>query len=204
MKNISPILNAVLLVAVVVLYFLHFTKDGGESQKEETIPVRKSTGEAGELNIAFIDLERLLVDYKLSKELNDSFEERKGEAQNHLEQQVSNYKKEAESYQEKLKRGSFLNQQSAENQQKSLLDKQQQLQMLQMELENNLLEDQQNLNNQLYDSVMNFLNMYNKSLNYKYIFSKMEGGNLLIGDPQMDITGDVVDALNKRYSARQD
>lgn len=201
MKNISIVLNVVLLVAVAVLYYLHFSNADVDSKKDEPNPIRQTSLEPGGLNIAFVDLEKLLTDYKLSTELNTNFSKSQEEAQNHLEQQVSSYEKEAKAYQEKLNRGSFLNQQSAENQQKALLDRQQELKMLQMELENKLLEDQQALNIQLYDSVMNYLNMYNKNLNFQYIFSKMDGGNLLIGDPRFDITSDVVTGLNQRYSS---
>jgi outer membrane protein len=204
MKNISTILNIVLLVAVAVLYYLFFSKADDNSQKEGSIELRQASFEPGGMNIGFIDLDKLLVEYKLANELNLSYDRRKKEAQDHLDQQVSSYEQEAKSFQEKMQRGSFLNQQSAENQQKALIDKQQELQMLQMELENKLLEEQQNLNLQLYDSVMNYLTHYNKRLNFQYIFSKMEGGNLLIGDPNLDITGDVLNALNKRYNSLED
>lgn len=201
MKNISTILNVVLLVAVAVLYYLHFSNADVESKKEEPNAIRQASVEPGGMNIAFVDLEKLLTDYKLSTELNANFSKSQKEAQGRLEGQISSYEKEAKAFQEKLNRGSFLNQQSAENQQKALLDRQQELQMLQRELENKLLDDQQILNIQLYDSVMNYLNVYNKSLNFQFIFSKMDGGNLLIGDPKLDITSEVVNALNQRYSS---
>ena len=200
MKNISTFLNVVLFVAVAVLYYLYFSNSENIEQEPGSIIVEKQDVEPGEAEIAFIDLEKLLVDYKLSVDMNADYSKRMEESQDRLDLQLTAYEKEVKTYQEKLKRGGFLSQRSAENQQKALLEKQQKLQMLQMELENQLLEEQQKLNIQLYDSVMNYLQEYNKIKNFRYIFSKMDGGGLLIGDPKLDITSHVVSVLNQRYS----
>ncbi len=199
MKNTSLFLNIVLLIAVAILFYLQF------SSTEENKPDKPATPQfiAGnsDVRIAFVDLEKLLNEYELASKLNDDYSKSMDVAQTELEKQVSAYERDAKAFQKKVELGTFLSQRSAENQQQALLERQQELQMLQIELENKLFEDQQKLNIQLYDSVMNYLNEFNKVQNFNYIFSKMDGGNLLIGDPAMEITDNVITALNERYQA---
>ena len=63
MKNLSLILNAVLLIAVVVLFFLHFS-----GKKTATSP-NDSTAAAftGDLKIAFINSDSVLEQYDFLK-----------------------------------------------------------------------------------------------------------------------------------------
>ena len=198
MNKLSSVLNIVFFIAIMVLYYFHFNNN--DKAKEEISPVKQSIIDSNkQLSIAYLDLEKLLTDYKLSEELNNKFISRKTELQNHLESQISDYEAAAKKFQEKLKRGSFLNQQSAENQQNALLEQQQDLQNLQYDLENQLAEEQQKMNSKLYDSIINYLSEYNKVQNFQYIFSKIDGGNLLIADSSFEITNEVIEELNKRY-----
>ncbi len=203
MKNVNVFLNIILIVAVSVLYYLHFNADKCESKKNDSVIEKRVINNSNSADIAFIDLEKLLVEYELSKEMNSDFTKRKEETQSQLELQFSAFEKDAKAFQEKMNRGGFLSQKSAENQQNILLEKQQELQVLQIDLENKLREEQQNLNIQLYDSVMNYLKIYNDVKNFSYVFSKMDGGNLLIGDSAYEITNHVIEALNNRYQQAQ-
>jgi outer membrane protein len=57
---------------------------------------------------------------------------------------------------------------------------------------------QDKYNNALHDSIQNFLASYNKTHKYDYILSK-SGDNILLANPKMNITEDVIKGLNKRY-----
>ena len=147
----------------------------------------------------YVDLQKLLIEYKLSEQLNIDFIKRKGILQEQLDSQVKQYEKDAIAFQDKLKRGNFLNQTSAENQQNTLLKRQQELQQLQYNLEDQLLTEQQTMNIVLYDSVINYLNEYNKSHNHQFILSKIDGSNLLVANPNLNITDTIIKVLNIRY-----
>ena len=199
MNKLSPVLNVVFFIAIIVLYFFHFSEKA--EPVTEISPVKQSIIENNEqIGIAYIDLEKLLTDYKLSEELNSNFLKRKEDLQNQLQTKASDYEAAAIKFQEKLKRGSFLNQQSAENQQNALLEQQQDLQNLQYDLENQLMDEQQQMNSALYDSIINYLTEYNKTQNFQFIFSKIDGGNLLIADSTYEITNEVIENLNIRYN----
>ena len=202
------IFNSITIIALAVLFFLHFTQEEKQittesvSSPKSTIEVKvdaenKETGI--DKDIVYVDLQKLLIEYKLSEQLNIDFIKRKGILQEQLDSQVKQYEKDAIAFQDKLKRGNFLNQTSAENQQNTLLKRQQELQQLQYNLEDQLLTEQQTMNIVLYDSVINYLNEYNKSHNHQFILSKIDGSNLLVANPNLNITDTIIKVLNIRY-----
>jgi len=198
MKKGNLLFNILIIISIIVLYFLHFNSVSETTIVEKETLTPKVVSDSS-LEIVYVDLEKLLIDYKFSEQLNIDYIKRKGSLQDQLDQQVRQYEKEAIAFQDKLNRGNFLSQQSAENQQKALLKKQQELQELQYELEEKLLIEQQNMNTQLYDSVINFLTELNKEQQYNFILSKIDGSNLLVADPTLDITEHVISSLNNRY-----
>ena len=60
MKNISLILNAVLFVAVAVLYYVHFSPKGNTAESEQP-------GNATDLKIAYINSDTVLKYYDFFK-----------------------------------------------------------------------------------------------------------------------------------------
>ena len=203
MKSISVYLNVVLLIAVAVLYFLHFTGTSKKMEKTEDMPVREVNLAAGEANIAFVDIERLLLESLISIEMNESFDKRYRDAEAQFDLQVEQFNKEADEFRKKEEGNLFLSARSRENQRNELAIRQQQLQEQRIEYQNKILEEQQQLNEQLSDSILSYLNVYNKVQGFQYIFSKTEGGSLLIGSPELDITTDIISGLNNRYSVNK-
>ena len=54
------------------------------------------------------------------------------------------------------------------------------------------------MNQEARDSIQAFLRSYNKTKKYDYVLVKA-GDNMLIANPKMDITKEVIKGLNKRY-----
>ena len=61
MKNLSLILSSVLLVAVAVLYYLHFSSGSSRSTSSASVPV-------GELSIAYINSDSVLKNFDFLKD----------------------------------------------------------------------------------------------------------------------------------------
>ena len=77
----------------------------------------------------------------------------------------------------------------------------QDLQELSNKLQNGLMEDN-NANSLLFrDSINAFLKEYNKTRGYSLIFSNTGFDNLLYADSAYNITKEIVDGLNARYSS---
>ncbi|MCX6258515.1 MAG: OmpH family outer membrane protein [Bacteroidia bacterium] len=199
MKQASFIFNVIILVAVAVLYLLHFT-----GKKAQIIPDRKKvvvTAGHDTLTapIVYVNLDSLLLQYKYSKDLNDNFLKKKEKVKADLNDKMQAFEKEVAAFQDKVKRGSFLSQESAETQQAELLEKKQSLEQLQTEMSGRLMDEQEKLNHQLYDSIVSFLKVYNKKYNYQYILSRSYGGDMLLGNDQLNITGTIIQIMNQQY-----
>ncbi|NOZ46319.1 MAG: OmpH family outer membrane protein [Chlorobi bacterium] len=202
MKNsISIIINGVLVVAVAILYILHFTgKNDTQSKENVNESIINSTSPSGnETDIVYVDMDSLLLNYRLSEDLNDAFLQKQEKLKSEISYKASKYEEDVIAFQKKLNRGGFLTQQRAEEEQKKLIERQQQLQQMDAELSNKLMTEQQNMTNQLYDSIISYVEDYNAKHNYRYILGNTKGGGLLYANKGLNITNDIIEGLNERY-----
>jgi outer membrane protein len=204
MKNLNLLLNIVLIAAIIVLFVLYGNlKNGGDagnavenkaSTTVDTLKVNKSN--TGALKVAYINVDTLLASYKLAKDLENRLLEKQKRMEADLNRKNMELQKQAADFQKKVQTNSFLSLESAKAQEQELYEKQQKLLQLRDQMTQEILLEQQNLNNQLLDSVINFLKEFNKTAGYSYIFNNSA---FLIGDTAADITKTVVNALNDRY-----
>jgi outer membrane protein len=82
------------------------------------------------------------------------------------------------------------------------LKKQQELEKLRSNLSDNLMESQKKLTEQLYDSIANYLQRYNKKAGFAYIFSYTKGGPIIVAPKTLDLTKDVLKGLNSEYTRK--
>ncbi len=85
--------------------------------------------------------------------------------------------------------------------QQRLLNKQQELQNLDNQLAQELMQEQQKLNEQLRDTVVSQLKAFNQGRGYQVVFSNTVGDNILLAGDSYDITGELLEYLNKNYSS---
>jgi len=201
MKNLNLLLNIVLIAAIIVLFVLYGNlKNGGNAVENkasttvDTLKVNKSN--TGALKVAYINVDTLLASYKLAKDLENRLLEKQKRMEADLNRKNMELQKQAADFQKKVQTNSFLSLESAKAQEQELYEKQQKLLQLRDQMTQEILLEQQNLNNQLLDSVINFLKEFNKTAGYSYIFNNSA---FLIGDTAADITKTVVNALNDRY-----
>ncbi len=198
MKNISLIINAVLLVGLGLLYFLHFNSKSGSSRNDSS----KGMASSSDLKIAYVNIDSILVNYTLSVELNDALVKKQSNMKSKLEKEGMNFQKDAQIFQEKVQKGIFLTQQRAEEAQQDLMARQQELQQMEYEYTNQLQMEQQKMNAQLFDSITNYINDYNTPERFQVILGHSLGGNMLYGSEQLSITNEVIEGLNKRYATK--
>ena len=65
------------------------------------------------------------------------------------------------------------------------------------------MEDQEAFNKDFQASLDKLLEAYNKDRGFDYILSYAKGGSILWANKQLDITNDVVEALNEMYKNEQ-
>lgn len=201
MKNISLILNVVLFIGLGLLYFLHF--NSGNSSKNDVASSNSNNIASSELKIAYVNIDSLLLNYTLAKELNDVLIKKQTNMKTNLEKEGQDFEKEAQIFQDKVQRGVFLTQQRAEEAQQQLMMRQQELQQLEYDYTNQLSREQQKMNAQLFDSVSNYIKEFNTPEKYQLVLGHSLTSNILYGSEQLEITNEILNGLNQRYPAKK-
>ena len=197
MKNLSIGLNVLLLIAVIVLYILHFSGNGkSTSNQGGTATVN------ADAKIVYINMDTLLNNYTQSRELNEAFLKKLEANRTELNIKVKNFDREAAEFRNKVENNGFMTRERAEQAQMDLMIKQQNLQKLQQEMTENAQREQMEINRKLYDAITNFLTENNKAKGFQLILSTTLGGNVLFAQEGFDITNEVVSQLNEQYAKK--
>lgn len=167
------------------------------SPKMDEQPVAADNNNSG-LKIAYVEVDSLMTQYEFCKEFTLTLQKKSNNARNTLNQKGQQLQSAAANFQQKLQNNGFTSREQAESQQAAIQRQQQSLQELQARLENELAQETAKYNDALRDSLMNFLNAYNKDKKYDLILTK-QGDNILYAAKRFDITNDVINGLNKRY-----
>ncbi len=202
MKNVSLILNAILLIAVIVLFVKVF---GGQTKthKGKVVMTNNDTICDKKLPVAFINVDSLLSNYQFAKEANENLIRKQEDSRLNVNTRARQLQTEMSEFQRKLENNAFLSRERAEQEQSRLLKKQQDLQELDGKLSQQLLQVQQKMSEQLRDTINNFLKEYNADGKYEIIFSNTASDNILFAVDGYDITEEITKLLNERYAARK-
>lgn len=194
MKKIQIIIDAVLVIAIAALFVLHFTgKPCCHHAAEGAEAVE------GNLPIAFINLDSVLLNYTLAQECGEQLMKKQEDARLKLNTKMRTFQNEYADFQRKVENNAFLSRERAENEANRLQRKQEELQALEEQLTQDILTEQQALNIRLADSLTNYLNEYNQDGRFHLILSNQGRDNVLTATEGYDITDEIITALNARY-----
>ncbi|SHI53216.1 periplasmic chaperone for outer membrane proteins Skp [Tangfeifania diversioriginum] len=200
MKGTSSIIGIVSLVAVAVLYILHFT--GTNEPVKEAVKDELAAEQSGaSLKIGYVKADSIILNYDLAQDLHDEFTKKQEAYNSEYGTKRETFEREAAAFQEKLQRGGFLTEQRAIQERDRLVGKEQEIMQLDQELSTKLNEIQVANNEQILDSLLSYLEEYNQNKKYDYIFN---GAEILIGKEANNLTAEVLKALNERYSGEQE
>ncbi|TRX70860.1 OmpH family outer membrane protein [Carboxylicivirga sp. M1479] len=198
MKQLSTVLNGVLLVAVIILFVLHFSNSGNSQAKN----IADTTVQGGEVfPVAYINTDSLLLNYSFAKEVNEQLMGKEEASRADFNEKAKVFQQDAVEFQRKVQNNGFLSMERAQKEQERLAKAEQDLQQLNQQLTNELMKEQDKLNRQLRDTLMNYLDEYAKVNPYKVILSNTLGDNVLYGADGVDITNEIVEVLNARHLA---
>jgi outer membrane protein len=189
-KNLSLILNIVLLAAVGYLYFLHFKKAPAPAPS-----ITAPASQAGGVRIAYVNGDTLDAQYLWLKKQKEAIEQRLKNAENSLAAKEQALMKDGQSLQERFQTGN-MTQADAEKEQNALMQRAQRLEEEKMRLSKSLAEDQKKAFNDLYANVEAQLKTLSNRIGYDYILSYSRGGQILLANDSLDITRQVLDLLN--------
>lgn len=187
--------NVILLAAVVTLSVFFFIG------KKADAPV-VSADKAEYMPIAYLNTDSLLVNYHFAQDANEKLMKKQEDARLKMNTKLRTFQNEVADFQRKLQNNAFLSRERAEREQQRLAQKEQELQELEAKLTEDILLENQKLNMQLADTLKNFLNEYNADGRYHMILSNNAKDNVLHANSVYDITNEVIQALNARYTKK--
>ena len=204
MNKIQIIVSSVLGACVIALFVLVFVFRFGGKKAPELVQVDEV------LPIAIVNTDSILKHYTLAVESTEQLMTSYDNSTVKLDNQAHAYQKEYETFQRdvmdfqrKVEANAFLSRERAEseqqrlqNKEQQLLKKQQDLEALRQKLSNDFMEQQNMLNQQLADSVQQYLLVYNADGRYHLIVNAAVVMNKVAG---YDITEEVIKGLNERY-----
>ena len=153
-----------------------------------------------DMKIAYVEIDTLLSKYQLYLDLAENLLRKQENSQLLLSEKANEFQAEVDTYNKKLQNNVFSSQERAQQEANRIGKKQQELEELNGRLSQELAIESQNNSMMISDSIQAFLKEYNKDKGYSVILSKV-GDNILLIDPSMNITNEIIEGLNARYSA---
>ncbi len=196
MKNISLILNIVLLVAVIFLYVDRFSNNSSSD-----VPAA-SADEVANSEIVYINIDSLMNNYDLYNELKTELMQEQQKLEANLNSKLKAYQRRAMEFQQKVEKRLITSSQ-AEKMQRNLIAEQQKLARLKEQLQMQLMEKEQGMTKQIYDKLHNYLDNYNNKQNHKIILGNTLGNVVLKAQNNLDITNIILKGLNEDYQSEQ-
>ncbi|HQP76647.1 MAG TPA: OmpH family outer membrane protein [Saprospiraceae bacterium] len=205
MKNVSLIFNVILTIAVAFLFYLNFkkpiqvttitTSSGKDSTIKvdipETLPEGVPMGK-----ILYVDIDTINEKYTFIKNQKAIIERQGAQAEASLKAKAQSLQSEFIEYQKKAQAGE-LTQQQAMAMEKSLTDKQQALAQQEQKLSTQLVEKTQKIQEELNAKMRKELKVFMEKYGADYILGYTEGANILLPNPKLNITKEVLNRLNE-------
>lgn len=205
MRNLSLILNAVLAIAVAILYYLHFSKpkqvatvktDSGKDTMI-TVDTPEEAAEAGPMGrILYVDIDTINLKYNYIKTQKAAMEKQGAQAEASLKAKAQALQAEYIDYQKKAQAGE-LTQQQAMAMEKSITEKQQALAQQEQKLSEQLIDKTNKIQEELNRRMRKELQVYLDKYQADYILGYTEGANILLTNPKLNITKEVLTRLNE-------
>jgi outer membrane protein len=185
-------INIILAAGIVLCIALLLT-----NKKQVTSSTSNKTDGQQSLKIAYVDLDTIQAKYTFYQEKMQEFERKKEAADRDLNSAFQKIDNERIAF---IKRGESITQAEAENFQRVYQGKMQNLEEQKKNMENNIAEDGMKTMEELRSKMNEFLEEYNKTAKYSFIFSYSNGMNVLFyKDSAYNITNEVAEGLNALY-----
>ena len=178
MNRINYLMNGLAALAFIVL----FSQCAGKADNQVATTPASANAELSGMKIAYVEIDTLLAKYNFCIDLNEAMVKKSENVRMTLNQKMTALNKEKQEFQKKYESNAFLSPERAQQEYNRLAKMEQDLQELSNKLQNGLKE-------------------YNKTRGYSLIFSNTGFDNLLYADSAYNITKEIVDGLNARYSS---
>lgn len=195
MKNALYIVNGVLVVAVAVLFYLHFSEKK-TSTVLSTNHINTAVSNTG-FKIGYFEWDSIQNNFKQFKQIQNEIA-RKDEQNEKIKMQLrTKYQNTVNGYSQK-QLSQVESEEAAKNLKSLEIDITNQMQSLDNELQDFRVRKQ----NEIKTKIEDFLKDYNKTRGYSFIFA-YEPALIFYKDSAYNVTSDLVKGLNERYPSNQ-
>lgn len=196
MKKITFILNGFMALA----FGLMFAQCAGNNNAASVSAPAAGAAGSSNMKIAFVEIDSLLTKYNFWNDLTEQMIKKEENIRTTLNEKGKKLEKEAAEFQRKYENNGFVSPERAQQEYQRIQKQQQELQELQQKLTGELAAENQKNSLELRDSINSFLQVYNQTKGYDLIISNTAFDNLLYGNPAYNITNEIVEGLNARYT----
>ena len=208
-KNFSLLLNVVLIIAVAVLYYLHFStcKQTCESTINDSTMVEKpivlSPKEIKASKIVYVNLDVLNEKYEYIKDVSKSAKSEQQALEATYQTKAKKLQEDYSMFQQKAQQG-LLSENQANTEQDALMKRKDELDQLEAKSQA-MMEKIQEKTDEMNTNMNEYIKEYNKQGKYNYVFAFSEGplSPLLLANDSLDITNDILEGLNAQYKAKK-
>lgn len=171
----------------------------GEAKDEKAAPEKQTkTVDAGSLpNYRYVDLDTLLTKYILAKDYNEEMIRMQENLENETKRHQTSLQSLATQIQNKAQNNGYLSQESFDTDQQKLASMQANAEKSVGVMQQKYAEAAAKAQQAVNDSILSFVEEYNKKHGYDAIFNKAAA---LHFNPDLDITDEIVEGLNARYN----
>lgn len=196
MKNAGSILNILLLIAVAVLFYLHFS-----SREKPAASVIKPSGKldtiGNSFRIAYFEMDSVETSFEMVKDITKDLNEREQNYTNQLSRMEKALYDKAEEYQNKSRSGS-MSQTESELATNDINNRKKKFDLEKDKYRQEFQNYSFRRTTEIKEAIQNFLSEYNKTKGYSYIITN-EAGFMYYKDTIYNITVDVLKGLNANY-----
>jgi outer membrane protein len=187
-RNLSLILNVVLLLAVAHLYYLNLSK------KSHAV-VMPGSPEGG-VKIAYINIDTLNAKYEWLRQQEESLQQRAESAEKSLRSRQEAFMRDVEAFQKRAASQTVAPAQ-LQKEQGNLERRQQQLAAEEQRLGQQFAEEKQKANTEMWAQIESKLKSLQSQIGYDYILGYVRGGGqVLLANDSLEITNQVLELLN--------
>ncbi|HHU46387.1 MAG TPA: OmpH family outer membrane protein [Bacteroidales bacterium] len=191
--RIQYVFYALVIIAVAILYVLHFTKS---SPKTSNII---NTGTPGTGEILFVNIDTISEKYKLVDILTEDIESEVQKQTAIFDNKEKSFQNKYNQFQKNYEAG-ILTEVQIQNATAQLQEEYQTILQEKQTVLSSLEERHATALIQVADSVKKIAKEVNQQkYNASYIFIYQTGGQMIYGDPMKDITYEVLEILNRHY-----
>jgi outer membrane protein len=198
MKKLNFVLFVVLFLAVAVLYFFHFKGNN----KAGITNMARSANEMPGQGIVYVNIDSVIFNLDLFTDRRGELMTKQKNAEAELTSKSTLYEKGVKDYQDKVNKG-LVTRATAGQIEQGLLQQQQELVALRDKLQSNLVEEEQVMNRQVLEYITRFIEENKTQYDYQFILGKSFGGPVLYSNSSLDLTHQLLTALNKKYQSEK-